>query len=143
MTQFLLDVNVLIALHTPSHASFRLAQRWFHSKGADNFSTCAITQSGFIRISAQIALEENVGFEEAKIALNALIAQPGHALSPIDIGYLAATASFGSRIHGHRQITDAYLLGLALHHYGKLATLDRAILHLAGTEFRDSVELIE
>ena len=143
MNPFLPDVNVLIALHTPSHSSFGIVQRWFRSKGAENFSTCAITQSGFVRISAQIALEENVGFEGAKIALDALITQPGHALWPMDIGYLKATAPFERRIHGHRQITDAYLLGLVLHHNGKLATLDRAILHLAGTEFRHSVELNE
>jgi predicted nucleic acid-binding protein len=31
---------------------------------------------------------------------------------------------------GHQQITDAYLLGLAIHHKGKLVTLDRATLSL-------------
>jgi predicted nucleic acid-binding protein len=30
----------------------------------------------------------------------------------------------------HQQITDAYLLGLAIHHMGKLVTLDRATLSL-------------
>jgi predicted nucleic acid-binding protein len=28
---------------------------------------------------------------------------------------------------GHQQITDAYLLALAIHHRGKLATLDQGI----------------
>ena len=40
-------------------------------------------------------------------------------------------------------ITDAYLLGLAIHHKGKLATLDRAIVYLAGSEFAEYVELIQ
>jgi len=30
-------------------------------------------------------------------------------------------------VKGHNQITDAYLLGLAFHHRGKLATFDRSI----------------
>jgi predicted nucleic acid-binding protein len=46
-------------------------------------------------------------------------------------------------MQGHRQITDAYLLGLAIHNKGKLATLDRGIRHLAGREFAANVELIE
>ncbi|HXM66877.1 MAG TPA: hypothetical protein VN911_09115 [Candidatus Acidoferrum sp.] len=30
-------------------------------------------------------------------------------------------------IHGHQQVTDAYLVALALRNRGKLATLDRKI----------------
>jgi predicted nucleic acid-binding protein len=45
-------------------------------------------------------------------------------------------------MHGPKQITDAYLLGLAKHHGGKLATLDKAVRSLAGPEHHDLVELI-
>lgn len=137
----LLDVNVLIALHSPAHGSHKAVRRWFKSRSAKNFATCAITESGFIRVSAQISAEVNVGMEEAKFALAALTALRGHIFLQ-SVGFLQATQSFESNIRGHRQITDAYLLGLAIHHKGRLATLDRGILHLAGTEFRDHVELI-
>jgi hypothetical protein len=40
----------------------------------------------------------------------------GHALEP-----------FAQRLAGHQQVGDAYLLGLAMHKKGKLATMDRAI----------------
>jgi predicted nucleic acid-binding protein len=46
-------------------------------------------------------------------------------------------------MQGHRQTTDAYLLGLAIRNKGKLATLDRGIRHLAGNEFSANLELIE
>jgi predicted nucleic acid-binding protein len=46
-------------------------------------------------------------------------------------------------MHGPKQITDAYLLGIAKHHGGKLATLDKAVKSLAGPEFGDLVEFIE
>jgi predicted nucleic acid-binding protein len=45
-------------------------------------------------------------------------------------------------MHGPKQITDAYLLGIAKHHGGRLATLDKAIKSLAGPEFSGLVELI-
>jgi hypothetical protein len=34
---------------------------------------------------------------------------------------------FAQRLAGHQQVTDAYLLGLAMHRKGKLATMDRAV----------------
>ena len=40
---------------------------------------------------------------------------------------------------GHQEITDAYLLALATHHRGKLATLDKGVL---AWESESAVELI-
>jgi predicted nucleic acid-binding protein len=34
---------------------------------------------------------------------------------------------FANGLVGHRQVTDAYLLGLALRHGGRLATFDQGI----------------
>jgi predicted nucleic acid-binding protein len=34
---------------------------------------------------------------------------------------------FAKKLAGHQQVTDAYLLGLAIHKRGKLATMDRAV----------------
>ncbi len=39
-----------------------------------------------------------------------------------------------SLIMGHRQVTDAYLLNLAIHNGGTLATLDRGIANLLPTD---------
>jgi hypothetical protein len=45
---------------------------------------------------------------------------------------LAETVAFaGVRLLGHQQITDAYLLGLALRRGGRLATLGRRVGALA------------
>ena len=67
---------------------------------------------------------------------------PGHLFWPTPIDIFEATAPFEHRMHGPKQITDAYLLGLVKHHGGKLATFDRAILNLAGPEHAGLVELI-
>lgn len=44
-----------------------------------------------------------------------------------------------ARLTGHQQITDAYLVALAIHNRGKLATLDRRIVQFAPA---GAVELI-
>jgi len=46
------------------------------------------------------------------------------------------------KLFGHQQVTDAYLLGLAIRKKGKLATLDRGILTLAGAELSNNLEII-
>jgi toxin-antitoxin system PIN domain toxin len=143
VTRFLLDVNVLIALHSPDHKDFNRVHRWFEAKAIERFATCAITQAGFVRVSAQISEKPLASeFAESRIALTEFVARAGHKYWPMDVGYLEATEPFKSRMHGHRQITDAFLLGLALNHGGKLATLDRAILHVAGAEYAGLMELI-
>ncbi len=45
---------------------------------------------------------------------------------------------------GHQQVTDAYLLALAIHHKGRLATLDRKLTALFSekTATRDVVTVI-
>jgi len=40
---------------------------------------------------------------------------------------------------GHQQITDAYLLGLAIKQGGVLVTFDKAIQFLAGAEYGKNV----
>ena len=142
MSTYLLDVNVLITLHSPVYDGFHAVRNWFLTKGIHNFATCAITEAGFIRVSTQISAVANVGMEEAKIALTGLKQQSGHVFWPMEIGYLEATHKLSQYLRTHRQITDAYLLGAAMHHQGKLATLDRGIVHLAGPEFAEYVELI-
>jgi uncharacterized protein len=60
------------------------------------------------------------------------------------MGLLEAVVRLRPRIVGHQQVTDAYLLGLAIHRKGKLATLDRELLELLPekSEERDLVTMI-
>lgn len=55
---------------------------------------------------------------------------PSHRFWKDDIPFTEAVQAFASNLVGHRQATDAYLLGLAIHNKGKPVTLDRAILTL-------------
>ncbi len=144
MSVALLDVNVLIALAWTSHIHHRAAHAWFRAHKVEGWATCATTQCGFVRVSSNPSIiPEAVRPIEAVDLLKRIVALPGHVFwteslplydSPVPTGLLA----------GHRQVTDAYLLGLAIHHEGRLATLDRSIGALIPPEFprRDLVAMI-
>jgi toxin-antitoxin system PIN domain toxin len=141
---FLLDLNLLLILHDPLHPHYKLVSRWFAHRPSRRFATCPITQSGFISLLTRgIAGLAPMEMAEARSALEHLIQQPGHVFWPDTPTWPDATKSLFARMQGHRQTTDAYLLGLAIHNHGKLATLDRGIRHLAGQEFAANVEIIE
>jgi len=144
LSRYLLDVNVLLALHRPSHEAHRKVIRWFHGDGQKAFSTCAMTQAGFIRLLMNPLLSERqVSQDEARHLLHELTQMKGHSYWNSGIGFLEATAPLIERIMGHRQVTDAYLLGIAIHEKGVLATLDQATRHLASDEFARNVLVIE
>lgn len=141
---YLLDVNLLFVFHQPRHIDYEIARRWFHNKGRAGFATSPITQAGLLRLLVQNAAKlEAFAMKEAKEALRHLVAQPAHIFWPDSSAYLDATERFAGRLHGYRQITDAYLLGLAIQNQGRLATLDHGTRHLAGNEFASHLEVIE
>ena len=63
-------------------------------------------------------------------ALRANLDHPSHRFWEDDIPFVQSVEPFEDKLVGHRQVSDAYLLGLAIHKRGKLATLNGAILSL-------------
>jgi uncharacterized protein len=125
---FLLDVNVLIALLWPPHEAHERAQRWFAKNAGQGWATCAMTQAGFVRIVSNPAFSRRVvSPRDALQVLGGSLQHPAHHFWTEDIKVTEVLASFGRRVLGHQQITDAYLLGLAIHKKGRLATLDRSL----------------
>ena len=131
MNAFLLDVNVLAALVWAAHESHDVVQRWFARSARRGWATCPFTQAGFVRVLSSPAFSRDaLTPEEATRLLGVNLQHRFHRFWPAAIGYREALDLFHGRPTGHRQVTDAYLLGLALHHRGRLATLDRAIAAL-------------
>ncbi len=144
MTPCLLDVNVLIALLWPAHEAHSAAQAWFARNPGRKWVTCPLTQAGFVRIVSNPAFSpQAVSPRQALDVLEANIAHPRHLFWPDHLSVADALGPFRSKLTGHRQITDAYLLGLALQKKGSFVTFDRGILALAGAEgSRSNVEVI-
>jgi len=131
MKGYLLDTNVLIALLWPSHAQHDLAVRWFARRRSQGWATCPLTEAGFVRIVSNPAFSRDaVTPREAAAVLAANTAAKDHSFWPDELPFTGAVAFTGSRLIGHQQVTDAYLLGLALHRGGVLATLDQRIAGL-------------
>jgi uncharacterized protein len=126
MSVYLLDVNVLLALSWSKHTAHTVAQRWFGRNAARGWATCPFVQAGFVRILSNPAFSVHaVSPKEALQALEITTEHPGHQFWPDELGVAEALAD--SRLFGHQQVTDAYLLALAIHHKGKLATLDQRV----------------
>jgi hypothetical protein len=66
--------------------------------------------------------------------LDSLKQQPGYHFQPITADWHTLTKPFSKRLHGYRQVTDAFLLGLAIRERLVVATFDAGILHLAGDD---------
>lgn len=137
----LLDVNVLIALLDRAHQSHPAARRWLVGAIAEGWASCPLTQNGVIRILSQPGYPNRVSPSEAAGLLREATATPHHAFWPDDLSMLDDRRFDPTRLHGPRQVTDAYLLGLAVAHGGRLVTLDRRI-PLAGVRDAESRHLI-
>jgi hypothetical protein len=122
----LLDVNFLVALFDPEHVHHEAAHRWFGAEKVGGWATCPLTENGLIRILSNPAYS-TAPERPANVAdhLRTFRASGHHVFWPDDIS-LSAAELFSLSV-SHRQLTDAYLLGLAKAHGGRLATFDRSI----------------
>jgi toxin-antitoxin system PIN domain toxin len=126
-TRSLLDVNVLIALLDGGHASHATAKEWFAAHGDDGWASCPITQNGCVRIMSSPSYPNTRSPMEVAARLREATRHASHAFWCDDVSLLDPSAVELSRIHGTRQLTDAYLLALAVRHGGRFVTFDRAV----------------
>jgi uncharacterized protein len=141
-TKFLIDINVLIALTDEGHVHHTMARDWFDTSGNRDWGVCAFTEAGFLRVAANPRIG-SLSVQEASWALDKLSERAGYRFWPMVKGWSALVEPFRERVHGHQQITDAYLLGLAVAEGGVLVTLDKAIRYLAGTQYSGNLLVLE
>ena len=124
----LLDVNVLVALFDPDHVHHDPAHDWFADHRADGWATCPITENGLVRVLSSPGYGPTTEPPAAIISrLRKFCASAHHTFWP-DAVSLRDERLFAARLPvTSRQLTDVYLLALARHHGGSLATFDHAI----------------
>ncbi len=141
----LLDVNMLIALAWPSHVNHHDAHFWFTQNSPAGWATCPMTQCGFVRISSNPKIiSDAVSPKEAIAVLKDIVSHVHHSFWADDAMLCDSEHMPMDLVVGHRQITDAYLLGLAVKNDGKLATFDKRVSSLLkkNSPFHDSLEIV-
>jgi toxin-antitoxin system PIN domain toxin len=139
--RYLLDVNVFLALVSENHIHHQLVTTWFNTPGL-RWAICPFTEAGFLR-NATAPRSGQITMSEATAVLARMAQEPGYHYLPIAADWQTLCSPFFTRLYGTKQVTDAYLLGLALREGLVLVTMDKAIMHLAGNEHSKHVLLLE
>jgi hypothetical protein len=123
----LFDVNMLLALFDPEHIHHDQALAWWTESRGLGWASCPLTQNGFVRVISGNGYSSPRSFADAMALLRAQIAEPGHVFWPDEVSIIDPQTFDHDRLLGPKQITDAYLLALAVKNGGRLVTLDRAV----------------
>lgn len=140
----LLDVNVLVALFDAEHVHHEPAHEWFAGNRKGGWATCPLTENGLVRILSHSAYS---GTRDTPAGvrgrLGAFCASGKHLFWPDGVSLRDERLFAWTGAVTHQQVTDVYLLGLAKHQGGRLATFDRRIplAAVAGAE-REHLEVI-
>ena len=126
--RLLLDVNVWIALFDDDHIH-NVQVLSLMAKPGLQIATCALTENGVLRVMNLPSYGKRAppGFDAVRSKLTLVCGELDHEFWPCDVSLRDESVLNWTRIIGHNQITDAYLLALAVRYGGALATLDHRI----------------
>ncbi len=123
----LYDVNALIALLDENHEKHEPVSDWFFANAGEGWASCPLTQNGFLRIVSQERYRNRISLPDALGILRNGVSSPLHRFIADDISLLDDALVDTGRISGHGQLTDIYLLALAVAHDARFVTLDTRI----------------
>lgn len=123
----LFDVNVLIALLDVDHMGHSVATTWFSTHLEHGWASCPITENGTARIMASAGYPNPLPVAAVLQRLAVARSTEHHRFWPDDVS-LADTEVFKhAELLGPKQITDRYLLALAVRNNGRFVTFDQGI----------------
>jgi len=124
----LLDVNVLIALFNEHHVHHEPAHDWFADHRGQPWATCPLTENAFIRILGDPSQRPTlIPLPMLADHLGRFCRDERHEFWPDEVSIRDAGLFNVPLVRGHRQLTDVYLLGLAVKRGGRLVTFDQSI----------------
>lgn len=122
----LLDVNVLIALLDQNHPFHPAATEYFKWAMREGWATCPFTENALLRIMGHPTYPGGPGsVEEVRSQFACYLVAPGHQFWAGDLS-LADSRAF-PRLPASKDLTDFYLLALAVKRAGRFVTFDRRI----------------
>ena len=120
-------MSFLVALLDPEHVQHEKSNDWLATNGATGWATCPLTENGCLRVltNPRYTAPQNAAFMLGR--LDATKQSGNHAFWPDDVSITDAALFDWDRLQGYQQITDVYLLALAVAHGGRLVTFDQRI----------------
>jgi toxin-antitoxin system PIN domain toxin len=125
--RFLLDVNVLIALLDADHLHHRRASDWLADNLALGWASCATTQNACIRLMSHPAYPNALPAARVAERLRAAASTAHHRFVTEALSLLDTERFDAERLLGHRSVTAAFLLGLAVQNDLRLVTFDATL----------------
>lgn len=126
MIRSLLDINVLISLLDPDHSHHDRAQDWWKDNRNAGWASCPISENGFVRVMSNPSYPAEIRFTPAQLIKDLwdFASTSNHEFWADDISLLDDKLFKSNRIIGPKQLTDLYLLGLAVRHDARLVSFD-------------------
>lgn len=134
----LLDVNVLIALFDEDHVFNERAHEWLEASAAGGIATCPHTENGAVRILSHPGYSKVIKLSPARVIgmLDRFVSRHDHEFWGDELSLRDGRVFDVSRLLGHRQVSDVYLLALAVRHGGRLVSFDGSVTASAVRGFR-------
>ena len=124
----LLDVNVWIALFDDAHQFSDRANLFIAKKGV-KIATGPLVENGVVRVmsSPHYSRRGTLAIQQVRQRLREACSVLDHAFWPDDVSLRDGERFNFARVQGHNQITDLYLLALAVQHGGCLVSFDQGV----------------
>ena len=123
----LFDVNVLIALLDADHIGHRTATNWFAQHLEHGWASCPITENGTARIMSSAGYPNALTVPAVLQRISGAKDAAYHQFWPDDISLTDPAVFNALELLGPKQITDRYLLALAVKNKGRFVTFDQGI----------------
>jgi toxin-antitoxin system PIN domain toxin len=123
----LLDVNVLVALLDRQHIAHGRAHAWLAQNITDGWASCPLTENGCLRVLTNPRYAAPVHAVDILTKLATAKTGGRHEFWDDDLTITDAQVFDRNKWRGHQQVTDTYLLALAVKHSGRLVTFDAGI----------------
>jgi toxin-antitoxin system PIN domain toxin len=125
----LLDINVLIALLDADHVFHERAHTWWAENAEQGWASCPLTENGVVRVMSNPGYSKKLRLIPWDLVrrLDSFAARSDHEFWADNLSLRDKAHFVAERIHGSRQVTDVYLLGLAASHQARLVSFDESI----------------
>ena len=124
----LLDVNIWIALFDDAHQFSDRANLFIAKKGV-KIATCPLVENGVVRVlsSPHHSRRGSPAIQQLRERLREACSELDHNFWPDGVSLRDDELFNFARVQGHNQITDLYLLALAVKQGSRLVSFDQGI----------------